>query len=722
MDMYIASLEPKKSALKNGAKAMATLVEAKNQKLAAMKATMLLEELHPGASDNFFNPTITEDRVGSPRPGIGFFSTDFMDENELIDGVWTRKPDPAPAPTRPTELSLQEKIAALVLLGKVDLDDHDYSLVLDFFADDESGDDDTHTIVNVLSQYPAVAAMYPVRVTELVAAIEKKFNPPIDAAAASSFVNSWIYGTAERPTHSAPPATAPVVERVWTNMDRLDIGIASCIVTDADTFDGVSASDVARAKELAKSDDQMFQRWSVAIRLQNGALSIPGDVLLGLLREAKKRPELLNDANARQRLADKYLAVWREGAVAHDNQHDGDDAQQAGAAIATRQLDQQPDIQNLGGGRLSIDGLIGPESSSSNQGEKTEASEPEPEPAASVAQQARQALDEMGYGIYAGDADTIAQSVPSEVTVTPDAGASIASATPAETTDASARMERYLSAMKDDQAKANLAIWNRVQRTDPAFVKKNDYGAGLSSIKAQYILMRATEVFGLEGIGWGVEIKEERIDKGVPLLEPIQDQSGKVVGQRPVRDGDGSLFCLSVHTIRIDLWYIWNGQRGSIPSYGHTDYITSGKDGRLSMEKEAAKKSLTDATVKALSHLGFAADVYMDMHSDGAYTAELDVEFGIKRASEKAVDVTRLREELDEKLGRAAETIKAAVSGNEAAKVYGVLAREVEVHRKNAEAKGDSEHARYLAGRLRRLNDLKDTRIAELKAKEEEKS
>jgi hypothetical protein len=33
--------------------------------------------------------------------------------------------------------------------------------------------------------------------------------------------------------------------------------------------------------------------------------------------------------------------------------------------------------------------------------------------------------------------------------------------------------------------------------------------------------------FGMEGTGWGVDIKEERIDRGAPLMEPIQDQSGK---------------------------------------------------------------------------------------------------------------------------------------------------------------------------------------------------
>ncbi|GAB7202430.1 hypothetical protein [Dickeya oryzae] len=636
-----------------------------------------------------------------------------MEENELVDGVWTRKPDPTP--TRPTELSLQEKVAALVLLGKTDLDDHDYSLVLDFFADDENGDDDTHTIVNVLSQYPVVATMYPVRVTELVAEIEKNFKPPINAEQASAFVNNMIYGKAvdKREPAVIPQSTSPLSSaRVWSDFGRLDIAIATSLVTSADSIDAVPAADVARAKELIKEDsDQLFKRLSMELRTQSNALFIPAPLIFSIVRAAKNRTEIVDDANARHQFVESALAGWRAGST----QPPVKEAQPE----QSEPREPQPEIKNIGGGMFSIDGLVGQGGSTSNEGEKTEAGQ---EPVPSVSQQARQELDEIGYGIYAGDADTTPQSAPSETTVTPDVVAGATSDTRVETADASERMERYLSAMKDDQAKANLAIWNRVQRTDPAFVKKNDYGAGLSSIKAQYILMRATEVFGLEGIGWGVEIKEERIDKGVPLLEPIQDQSGKIIGQRPVRDGDGSLFCLSVHTIRIDLWYIWNGQRGSIPSYGHTDYITSGRDGKLIMEKEAAKKSLTDATVKALSHLGFAADVYMDMHNDGAYTAELDVEFGIKRASEKAVDVTRLREELDEKLGRAAETIKAAVSENEATKVYGVLAREVEVHRKNAEAKGDSEHARYLSGRLRRLNDLKDARIAALKTNEGEKA
>jgi hypothetical protein len=41
------------------------------------------------------------------------------------------------------------------------------------------------------------------------------------------------------------------------------------------------------------------------------------------------------------------------------------------------------------------------------------------------------------------------------------------------------------------------------------------------------MLMRATEVFGMEGTGWGVDIKEERFDRGAPIMEPIRTNEVK---------------------------------------------------------------------------------------------------------------------------------------------------------------------------------------------------
>ncbi len=71
--------------------------------------------------------------------------------------------------------------------------------------------------------------------------------------------------------------------------------------------------------------------------------------------------------------------------------------------------------------------------------------------------------------------------------------------------------------------------------------------------------------------------------------------------------------------------------------------------------RRAPKKSLTDATKKALSQLGFSADIFLGLYDNPQYREEIGQEFAIKNASDKAEDVARLRKELDEKLSRNAE-------------------------------------------------------------------
>ncbi|MFW8062751.1 hypothetical protein ACOIEN_29335, partial [Klebsiella pneumoniae] len=80
-------------------------------------------------------------------------------------------------------------------------------------------------------------------------------------------------------------------------------------------------------------------------------------------------------------------------------------------------------------------------------------------------------------------------------------------------------------------------------------------------------------------------------------------------------------------------------------------------------------------------------------------------EFDLKNASETAEDAARLRQEFDDKLTRNANTLANAVSVNEINKVFAPIARELEVHRKDAESKGDTQRSRHLSSRLRRLTD-----------------
>ena len=122
--------------------------------------------------------------------------------------------------------------------------------------------------------------------------------------------------------------------------------------------------------------------------------------------------------------------------------------------------------------------------------------------------------------------------------------------------------------------------------------------------------MRATEIFGPIGEGWGYEVIEEKFIDGKPLTEPVLDERNKQVATRYLRDG------------------------------------------------EVIKKSLTDAIKKALAMLGFSSDVYMGMHDNAEYIISTKLEFEIKAASEKAEDVSRIRKELDEKFTRHTETMR----------------------------------------------------------------
>ena len=97
---------------------------------------------------------------------------------------------------------------------------------------------------------------------------------------------------------------------------------------------------------------------------------------------------------------------------------------------------------------------------------------------------------------------------------------------------------------------------------------------------------------------WGVEIIDDRVLEGAPLL----GKDGDVIGHE------------MVHVIRINLRH----PTGAVPGYGQTMLVGSNKNG-IYTDEEAPKKSLTDALTKALSWLGFAADIHMGRWDDNKY-------------------------------------------------------------------------------------------------------
>lgn len=159
----------------------------------------------------------------------------------------------------------------------------------------------------------------------------------------------------------------------------------------------------------------------------------------------------------------------------------------------------------------------------------------------------------------------------------------------------------------------NTELWDLVFKTDPRHVKpitgKTYKG---NSPKPYWVVGKATEIFGPCGIGWGVEVMDERFEK---------------------MGGDEIL-----HVARVKVWYEWKGKRGEIQQMGQTRAAYKSADkvneqtgeitpGRLIVDEDAPKKSVTDGMVKALSLIGFTGDIFSGRWDDSKYMAELRREF-----------------------------------------------------------------------------------------------
>ncbi len=208
----------------------------------------------------------------------------------------------------------------------------------------------------------------------------------------------------------------------------------------------------------------------------------------------------------------------------------------------------------------------------------------------------------------------------------------------------------------------NLKIWEQVEKTDTRFTKDAKVGGqNITSLNGTAMIMKATEVFGPAGIGFGWKVLEERFDPGVEIF----------IGEGDKRS---SLGFTSNHTVRIAFWFMLDGQRGEIESYGCTNYIYKASYGMLT-DGEAPKKSLTDAIKKALSALGFSADVFLGMFDDKDYVNALADEQAIEQAEDKAAEEERQKQERLDYIASVIESLKTAKTAKELKTFHDVAVR-----------------------------------------------
>ena len=203
----------------------------------------------------------------------------------------------------------------------------------------------------------------------------------------------------------------------------------------------------------------------------------------------------------------------------------------------------------------------------------------------------------------------------------------------------------------------NMRIWEQVQTTDTRYTKNAEVGGQkITSLNGTAMVMKATEMFGPVGIGWGWKVLEERFDDGHEVFAGEGDKRiclGREIG----------------HTVKIQLWFMQDGQRGEVEQYGCTRYQYKTKYG-MTTDGEAPKKSLTDAIKKALSMLGFSADVFLGMFDDVTYVQQLQAEQAIEQAEDRQAEIERQQEERLNFIKDTIATMQKAVTLHERKKIH----------------------------------------------------
>ncbi|MDM3791674.1 hypothetical protein [Proteus mirabilis] len=653
MKTFICVFEPTTEArTNNGAVPLAIALNTANAKLATATAVVKLSEAYPEAMDNFNTdePLISEHLDGSVCPTLDIFDEKFAVENEFDGTQW-----------KPIEyknfkkLGTKPRIACLLLFGKTQITNNEFSTALEYLAGKE--DPKIRNIATGLAEITKLSLMDAEQTMEIAQAIYEFANEDVTVEEAKSLGESWL--TEE------PEQTQEEISSIRRNYTTIDTEIALALLDDFDP-NNVLASQVKKAKELIDDDDKAWKRWSMDLRTTAGILDIPREKIFSLIAESKKQPELLDNPNARKEFIDRHLGINKPTGNAEKEE-----------SITSNQLDNTPSVSS----KSTVEKETKPKRSRKKQevAPKTESS------------------------------PVVEQTVEPKEPETPSAQQ-----------DNFEQRASVIDEVLNASDANNLSIWKQVQRTDPRFTKPLE-GVGFTgtSINSTYMFMRATEIFGPIGEGWGYEVLEEKFIDGKPLLEPVLDERNKQVATRFLRDADGSLFCEQNHSIKIRFWYIIECEtRGEFESYGATPYRYQTNYG-IKVDGEVIKKSLTDAIKKALSMLGFSSDVFMGMHDNPEYIVSNKLEFEIKNASEKAEDITRIRKELDEKFTKHTEVMRSAVTANELRGIASTLTREISAHIKSAQERRDEDYEKYLSGRLRRLNQIEKECLDKLKQKEE---
>ncbi|EEZ4274056.1 exonuclease [Escherichia coli] len=334
--VFICAAIPDEQAIKEeGAVAVATAIEAGDERRARAKFTWQFLEQYPAAQDCAYKFLVCEDKPGMPRPAIDSWDTEYMLENRWDEegaSFVPVEPESDPMNVNFDKLSLEVQNAVLVKFGTCENITVDMAIDAQELLQEDVATFDGH-IVEALMKTPEINAMYPERKLFAIGWVKHKCNPGAKWPEIQAELRNWKkrqdaerketgkytsvvdlararvnQQNTENSAGKIPPATAAIRREYKQTWKTLDEELAYALWPgdiDAGNIDG-SIHRWAK-NEVIDKDREDWKRISASMRKQPDAVRYDRQTIFGLVRE---RPiDIHKDPVALNKYITEYLTT-----------------------------------------------------------------------------------------------------------------------------------------------------------------------------------------------------------------------------------------------------------------------------------------------------------------------------------------------------------------------------------------------------------------------------
>lgn len=334
--VFICAAIPDEQAIKEeGAVAVATAIEAGDERRARAKFTWQFLEQYPAAQDCAYKFLVCEDKPGMPRPAIDSWDTEYMLENRWDEegaSFVPIEPESDPMNVNFDKLSLEVQNAVLVKFGTCENITVDMVISAQELLQEDMATFDGH-IVEALMKMPEVNVMYSELKLLAIGWVKHKCKPGAKWPEIQTELRTWkkrreaerketgkytsVIDLArarvnrqhtENSAGKINPATAAIRREYKQTWKTLDEELAYALWPGDINAGNIDGSIHRWAKnEIIDKDREDWKRISASMRKQPDAVRYDRQTIFGLVRE---RPiDIHKDPVALNKYITEYLAT-----------------------------------------------------------------------------------------------------------------------------------------------------------------------------------------------------------------------------------------------------------------------------------------------------------------------------------------------------------------------------------------------------------------------------